>query len=96
MKLTVRRSGGGGFVQHSGFRLKHDGDAVANRESQAVGAANEFGVLPVVFKAPLAQGADEDVEKSGFHDRDSKTVCGGQGPAGPGESQIFKSAAALG
>jgi hypothetical protein len=89
MKLTVRRSGGDGFVQDAGFRLQHDGNTVTDRESQTVGTANQFGLLPVVFEAALAQGADEDVEKSGFHDRDSKTVCVGQDPLAWGAGPIF-------
>jgi hypothetical protein len=63
MKLMLGGSvGSGGVVQRAGFRFQHDGDAVAHREGQAVGAANQFGLLPVVFEAALAQRADEDVE----------------------------------
>jgi len=50
-----------------GFVFQHDGYAVANREAESIGAADElFFVLGVAQRA-LANGAREDVEEFGIH-----------------------------
>ena len=56
MKLTADGSAGGGVVERARLALQHDGNAVAHREGQPVGAADQLGVLPVMFEAALAQG----------------------------------------
>ena len=62
MKLTADGSAGGGVVERARLALQHDGNAVAHREGQPVGAADQLGVLPVMFEAAPCTGADEDVE----------------------------------
>jgi uncharacterized protein YgfB (UPF0149 family) len=47
--------------------LQHDGDVVADRESQLAGFADQFLFGLAVFEVALANRADEDIKQPGVH-----------------------------
>ena len=53
--------------QHACFGFEQDGYAVSYGESQADPTRNKFLFFAVVIEATFADGADEDIEQSGFH-----------------------------
>jgi len=50
-------------IKHPRLLLEHDGDAVAHRVRESIGAANEDLLVLVPLQRPLAERAGEDVEK---------------------------------